>query len=695
MGYDLPDDYLERVYSGALGKVIGVYLGRPFEGWFYDRIMRELGPIEYYVHDKLGAPLLVTDDDVTGTFTFVRALPDYDNSAGITPAQIGQTWLNYIIEGRTILWWGGLGNSTEHTAFLRLKDGIEAPRSGSMELNGQVVAEQIGAQIFIDGWAMIAPGQPDLAAELAQRAGRVSHDGEAVHAARALAAMEAQAFVEADIDALLDVGQSFIPADSVVARMVRDIREWHRSEPDWRVARELLDQRYGYDIYGGNCHVIPNHGLIVLALLYGAGDWDESMMIVNTCGWDTDCNSGNLGCLLGIRNGLSGFEGRHDWRGPVADRIYVSTADGGRSITDVPAEAVRIVNVGRALAGATSIVPKGGARFHFELPGSLQGFQVVAGSGTIANVDGHSATGRRSLAIRSDGGSSAVTATTPTFIPPEVIDMPGYGLIASPTLYPGQRITATVSADSANADAAACELTLTHYGANDELVPISVAPTTIRPGDTAELAFTVPGTGGLPIASVGITVTAGDAVVYLDRLTWDGTPDTVFARPTDGGTMWRRAWVDAVDDFGARWPEAYRLIQNDGRGMLIQGTREWRDYQVSAIITPHLAVATGIAARVQGLRRYYALLIGADGVGRLVKQLDGEKVLAEFAVDWELDRPYELRLSAVGNRLEAVVDGRSVCVAEDIDRPLDGGAIALVVEAGRVGCEQVRVAPVN
>jgi hypothetical protein len=25
----------------------------------------------------------------------------------LTPAQIGQTWLNYIIERRTILWWGG------------------------------------------------------------------------------------------------------------------------------------------------------------------------------------------------------------------------------------------------------------------------------------------------------------------------------------------------------------------------------------------------------------------------------------------------------------------------------------------------------------------------------------------------------------------------------------------------------------
>src|SRR5882757_6497069 len=148
MGYHLPDDYVERVYSGALGKVIGVYLGRPFENWSYDRIMRELGPIDYYVHDKLGVPLLVTDDDIAGTFAFLRALPDYDNAADITSAQIGQTCLNYIIEGRTILWWGGFGSSTEHTAFLRLKRGIEAPHSGSMELNCQVVAEQIGAQIF-------------------------------------------------------------------------------------------------------------------------------------------------------------------------------------------------------------------------------------------------------------------------------------------------------------------------------------------------------------------------------------------------------------------------------------------------------------------------------------------------------------------------------------------------------------------
>ena len=42
----LPPDYPERAYAAVLGKLIGVYLGRPFVGWTYQRIMNELGPIE-------------------------------------------------------------------------------------------------------------------------------------------------------------------------------------------------------------------------------------------------------------------------------------------------------------------------------------------------------------------------------------------------------------------------------------------------------------------------------------------------------------------------------------------------------------------------------------------------------------------------------------------------------------------------
>jgi len=704
----IPRDYTERVYAGVLGKIIGVYLGRPFEGWTYECIINELGEIWYYVHEKLDLPLIVTDDDITGTFTFLRALPDYDNSRDLTPAQIGQTWLNYIIEGRTILWWGGLGNSTEHTAFLRLKKGIEAPRSGSIALNSKVVAEQIGAQIFVDGWAMVAPGDPELAADLARRAASVSHDGEAIYGARVLAAMEAQAFVEPDIAKLIDTGVSLIPKDSVIYRLVGDIRDWHGQEPDWRKAFERLSVSYGYDRYGGNVHIVPNHGLIILSLLYGDDDFQKTLMIVNTCGWDTDCNSGNVGCLMGIKNGLAGLDAGPDWRGPVADRLYLPAADGGRAITDAVTETYHVLNIGRALAGEEPLAAKGGARFHFELPGSVQGFiseDSVESKGTVTveNVAGHSQRGERSLAIHYHHVCTgrAARVATDTFIPPEAIEMLVYSLLASPTLYPGQTVRAGMAADGGNEMPVTCRLYIRVYGADDELVRTYGPETMLEPGADHAFEWRIEETGGAPIAEVGLELSSerrADGTVYLDYLTWDGAPDVVLTRPADGGTMWRRAWVDGVDQYSPWWPEPYRLVQNHGTGLLMQGTREWTDYRVSADITPHMAKSAGIAARVQGMRRYYALLLCNDGVGgrptaRLVKALDGDMVLAEVGFAWEYDETHELSLEVVGTCLRAWIDREELFALDDADRSLTSGAVALVCEEGRTATQVVRVQP--
>ena len=52
MSINFPADYYERVYAGVLGKMIGVYLGRPFEGWTYEQIMASFGEIKYYVNDR-------------------------------------------------------------------------------------------------------------------------------------------------------------------------------------------------------------------------------------------------------------------------------------------------------------------------------------------------------------------------------------------------------------------------------------------------------------------------------------------------------------------------------------------------------------------------------------------------------------------------------------------------------------------
>ncbi len=693
----LPNDYIERVYAGVLGKIIGVYLGRPFEGWSYERIMAELGEVNYYVHDRLGKPLIVTDDDISGTFTFLRALPDYGNRRDLTPAQIGQSWLNYIIEKRTILWWGGMGNSTEHTAYLRLKSGIPAPQSGSIELNGQVVAEQIGSQIFIDGWGMIAPGDPELAADFARRAASVSHDGAAIHGAQVIAAMEAQAFVEPDLQKLLDTGLSVIPRDSIIARMIDDIRGWREQYPDWRATRERIVQNYGYDKYAGNCHMVPNHGVIMLGLLYGDDDFQRSLMITNTAGWDTDCNSGNAGCLMGIKNGLAGIDAGPDWRGPVADRIYLPTADGGRAITDAVRETYEVVNIGRALQDQQPLAPKDGARFHWGLPGSMQGWQPESATGArlaLENVVGGSEHGQRSLALRYEmsGSENPVRAVTPTFVPPDALDMPGYTLLASPTLYPGQTIRARVAADGADSAPVTCSLFIRTYSAADQLATTGGPAVTLEPGKSHTFEWRMPATDGAPIAALGIQLEAEQSTigtVFVDYVGWDSAVEARLGRPADGGTVWRRAWVSGVDHSAYSGPEAIRLIQDHGTGLLIQGTHEWQDYTVSAPVRPHMAARAGIAARAQGMRRWYGLLLCADHRVRLVKALDGETVLAEAACPWELGRTYNLQLSARGPQLIASVDGAEVLRAEDAD--LRSGAIGLDADEGRVEVDDVWV----
>jgi ADP-ribosylglycohydrolase len=706
----LSADYAERVYAGVLGKIIGVYLGRPFEGWTFERLMEKLGEINYYVQEKLGVALVVVDDDISGTLAFLRALPDHGNSLELTAQQIGETWLNYLIEERTVLWWGGLGNSTEHTAYLRLKSGIPAPRSGSMELNSKVVAEQIGAQIFIDGWAMVSPGDPAQAVDLARKAASVSHDGEAIYGAQVLAAMEALAFVESDLNKLLDTAVTFIPRDSVIYRMIADLREWRAAETDWRKTRLKIVENYGYDRYGGNCHMVPNHALIIHSLLHGDDNFQKTLMIVNNCGWDTDCNAGNVGCLMGIKNGLAGLDTGPDYRTPVADRIYLPTADSGGVVTDAAAQALKVINIGCALAGEKLLAPKAGARFHFAFPGSVQGFMVedsrdVRGTLEMENVLGHSQAGERSLALHYKGVAQGrpARAATATFLTPEAQKMGGYGLSAAPTLYPGQILQAAVSADECNQQPVTCGLYLRGYGAGDEPVLRRGAQVLLHPGKRHEFSWILEEAElgvGAPVFEVGVEIrslTRAEGTVYLDYLTWDGTPRVSLSFPEWEGEVWKKTWVNAADQvwFG-RGQEVYRLMQNEGTGMLLAGCREWTDYRLSASVSPHLMKTCGIAARVQGLRRYYALLLGLDGRLRLVKSYEGEcfsMAEVECAVEW--DRWYRMELVVEGTHLCAWLDGQLLFEVKDGGVALDGGGIALLCEEGRTGFGAVKVEPVR
>lgn len=700
----IPNDYLERVYAGVLGKLIGVYLGRPFEQWTHQRIMKELGPIEYYVHDRLGEPLVVTDDDVAGTFTFVRALEDYGISSDLSAEDIGKAWLNYIVEEKSILWWGGNGNSTEHTAWLNLKNGIPAPHSGSIATNGSTVAEQIGAQIFIDGWALVAPCQPQLAAQLAQKAGSVSHDGEAVYAAMIWAAMEAEAFRSADIDHLIEVGLSVIPADCLIARLIADIRAWHKTDGDWLVTRQRIEDQYGYAQYPGNCHVVPNHALMIMAVLYAPDDFQRAQMIVNTSGWDTDCNAGNVGCLMGIMLGLDGIESGPDWRGPVADRLLISSADGGNSINDAVRMAYYLTNIGMTLAGRQALeTPKSGAQFHFSLPGSSQGFRPQEGNGqrpvTTNNVEFENS---RALAVRFTalGPGQAAAVTTPVFTPQDVLKMRVYDLMATPLIYPGQILKARISAGTENAGNVSAALRIRVYDEHDNLRTIDGEASRLSAGQATVLQWRLPDLGGQPVAEIGVALSASgrraDGEVLIDYVRWGGAPELNLLRPEGQGSFWRMAWVSGVSFFSKRFPPSFRISQDRGDGIIIHGTRQWTDYTVESNVMLHLGTAGGLAARVQGLRRYYALRLTRKGTLEIVRVRDAEtSVLAEVAFPVELEVTVNLKLTVDGTRIFGTADGVTIEASDDSELAFLNGGIGLVVSDGAISTPSIHVGEVG
>ncbi|KAM0551183.1 hypothetical protein ACHAPJ_008525 [Fusarium lateritium] len=703
----LQDDYLERVYAGVLGKLIGVYLGRPFEGWTHQRIMADLGHIYYYVHEKLGQPLLVTDDDVSGTFQFPRALLEHGISADISAQDIGRTWLNTIIENRTIFWWGGRGQSTEHTAFLNLKNGIPAPLSGSSQTNGKSVSEQIGAQIFIDGWALVSPGNPIQAAKLAKAAGSVSHDGESVFAAQLWAAMEAEAFVSDDIDHILDTGLSVIPSDSLISHVIAVVRQWVKEDRDWMKTRERIEAKYGYDKFHGNCHVVPNHAIMIMSVLYASRDFDEAMHIISTCGWDTDCNVGNVGCLVAIMLGLKAFRGKHDWRSPLADRALLSTADVGYSVNNASRLAIDVTNLGRQLAGQDPLPPpKGGPQFHFTLPGGVQGFETFDCNGNpLANNiarQGFDSCGASGLDISlKDVKSDGVEVSTTVFGTTAEINMRLYEFTGSPILYPGQTVTAKVGLRDSSSNPVKVALRLQVFGEDDNVKLVDGSSVKLTSSTYQGLTWTIPDTmNSRPIQRVGLFIQpsqddSSNTVVRLDSLQWSGAPRVTIRRPsTRPGKSWFRSWVNAVSKLHCHMSHTFIATQAYGEGMMIYGGRDWTDYRLHVPkFKINIGAPVGIAVHVQGLNRYYSLVLSKGRRVSLVKAYDEDRItLASSAFAWELDIEYDLSLEVQGSVLRGKVNGVEISASDD---QYTEGGIGLLVTEGAICVDSVEITPVD
>ncbi|KAF1978822.1 ADP-ribosylglycohydrolase [Bimuria novae-zelandiae CBS 107.79] len=705
---ELPPNYREKIYAGVLGKLIGVYLGRPFENWTYQDIQQRLGPVHYYVHANFNAPLVVIDDDVSGTFAFVRVLKEHGFDPDLQPEHVGKTWLNQVIDKRTIFWWGGHGISTEHT-----QTWIKPPESGSIETNGITLAEQIGAQIFIDGWAMVAPGNPSLAAKLARAAARVSHDGVAVEAAVLWAVMEAQAFVESDAGKLLEKGLEYVAPESDLRKKIADVRAWVKEDGDWERTRQRIEDHYGYEKYCGICHMIPNHAIMIMALLYAGNDFTEAMHIINTSGWDTDCNSGNVGCLVAIVNGLEGFKNDKglDWRGPLADRAIISSADGGYSINDAVRITYDLASAAHKLAGQQPLeAPKNGAQWHFSLDGSVQGFQS-----TVPLEQVKLAGDNTGLKITFPYAQESTAVLTQIFTPRDALEVKrDYEMMACPLVSPGQTLTAVVSSSELRHDVD-IRIRLKAYDFDDSLADSSSPAVTLDPYTTTQKTITwiVPAElENKPIQQIGIAITSKNTAkdtngpIYLESIKCTGTPNMLLKRPplnTGPGlssvpeTMWQYQWVSSIHKVHTKFGPSFYLAQDHGEGLFYTGTREWMDYSATASgFLVDMGDAHGVLIRTQGVNRWYAAVLrreGGKGYLEVVKARDERReVLGRVELEWVPDVKFEIKVQAKGDKLKAKVGEVEV---KGVDGEYRGGAAGFLLGEGSICADNLRIAPVS
>ncbi|MBK8082533.1 MAG: ADP-ribosylglycohydrolase family protein [Devosia sp.] len=665
-------EIFDRIYSGFLGKAIGVRLGAPVEPtiWSYERIRDTYGEVTQYLRDFKN---FAADDDTNGPVYFIRALRDYGLSA--TAADVGRTWLNYAAEEHGMYWWGGFGNSTEHTAYKNLRAGIPAPQSGSIAQNGTTVAEQIGGQIFIDSWGWVNPGNPERAARMSAMAASVAHDGDGLNGARFCAAAIAQAFVATSIDEIVAAGLAQIDTGSTYARVARAVIDFHQQNPaDWRACRAMLAAEWGYDRYPGVCHIIPNAGVTIMAILYGEGDLPRTAEIATMAGWDTDCNAGNAGAIVGTFQGVQ--PGWDRYRKPINDFVVASGVIGTLNVVDVPSFARELTVLALRLDGKEPPVlwaedfERRGVRFDFDAPGSTHGFRTepfnqieVKAARTRPGPDS-----RGSLEVlldRLERGQGGRVFWKP-FYRRSDFDDERYRPMFTPLADAGQTVRFKLQLDPWNGDGNLRVAPYVRRAISGEIVETG-AWHVPRSDGWQDYEFTIP-EGDEPIDEIGVLVE------YFGRLKFLGRLFLAEFSVSGKGHL-------AIDPNLEKpeWGGITRFTWNRGHWSLQDGTIHahtaedadaWtgnaylRDVTVRADLTPLAGKSHLVAARVQGTSRFYAAGF-ENGEAVIVKQDHGATTLARVPFTAKPGQAYKLALTARNETLSLSIDGKQVLTATD------------------------------
>ncbi len=318
--------YREKLEGALLGRMAGNVLGAPVEFWSMERmenLARENGepfpptdywkyiphpyelrydvsPIEAYSRTKMdGVPV---DDDITYTLLGLFIAEEY--GPDFSTEDVGKAWLKYL----------PMACTAEDIALKNLKSGIPAMEAG---VKNNPFTEWIGADIRSDPWGYLAPGCPELAAEMAHRDAYLSHRRTGIYGEMLFSAAVAAAFQVKDPLEAIEIGLTEIPADCQLTRQVR----WALAEAsritNYRQARQAVEGHFaGMD----GAHTINNACLTIFGLAIGKTDFSRVIGETVAMGMDNDCTAATAGSIAGAVVGRAGIPGY--WYQKFNDKIH-------------------------------------------------------------------------------------------------------------------------------------------------------------------------------------------------------------------------------------------------------------------------------------------------------------------------------------------------------------------------------------
>ena len=300
----------DKIRGGLLGQILGNLNGLEHE-FKYEKTPGNV--IKYIPSLPKGA---VTDDDTDFEWAYICEMQKKRNPF-LSYEDINKLWLERINKR---IWC-----SNRYARHL-MDIGIQAPLTGNVLFNPWADFN-VSGQFLCETFGLLAPAMPQTAAKIGLQYTKVAIDNEPAQTTQLFTAMIATAFIENDINRIIDAGAASVDPASEVYKIIQDVRKWHKKFPnDWKETREQLRTKYlkeNGEIRDKNGFEL-NTGAIIAAMLYGAGNFEESLRHAFNFGWDADCNAATVGTMLGTVYGYRKMMGQ-EWQ--IVDRYRNTTRD--------------------------------------------------------------------------------------------------------------------------------------------------------------------------------------------------------------------------------------------------------------------------------------------------------------------------------------------------------------------------------